>query len=234
MTLIEGETKVLTIVARDSAGVAIPNAPVVIRSGDTATVTTKGDSLVGVREGTVYVHVRFGTVVDSALVSVRAKGSGAASGPTGGSAAIDMGKATRPTILDSSRVYATQRDQQITQITKSVGLDAPSGRHLSGAVFAGMAAHSSNQSAAIVEDRTGVMYGGGGNLALFSWMHLDGEFKLGDLTATGTIGEPMKLTEADGNVTFFLSRGLAWVAATPCVARRPRSPIRLGRSRAAP
>jgi hypothetical protein len=213
LILSEGETKPLAYTVRDTLGNPINDARVVIRSQDTATVQPLDSGRVkGKKPGMIYVTLRYGTIIDSTTVNVRAKGDTTSSnlaGSGGDTTAANFDPPKFQTDVYLAR-YRRERDSALTAITTSEQFAKPSGRTFNASLYAGLASHSSNQrltaqdTTAIIDDRSGVMYGGRGQLKPFSWMSLSGELRLGELTAGGTIGEPMKITEASGEALVYL------------------------------
>ena len=213
LTLYEGETKPLAYTIRDTLGNPINDARVVIRSQDTATVQPLDSGRVkGKKPGTIYVSLRYGTIIDSATVNVRAKGDTTSSGTSGAgsdTAAANFNPPKFQTDVFLTR-YRRERDSALTAITTSEQFAKASGRTFNLAAYAGLASHSSNQrpttqdTIPIIEDRSGVMYGGRGQLNPFGWLSLEGEVRTGQLTAAGTIGEPLTVTEASGQAMLYL------------------------------
>jgi hypothetical protein len=199
----EGDTTPVRIIARDPAGVEVPNPVVTLRSTDeTIFIVVSGQRVLPKKAGTAYLVGRFGTeTMDSAQIIVRARSSARLASveetaranfrrPTFDTATIFRGyRAVRQNIRDS-----------IFDSSRVLGLKAP-GRLLSVSGFAGQAMHSFSDSTG-KENRSGFMYGGLAELAPFRFVKLSGEFRTGLLSSSGIAGgNDLTVTEAGGSLT---------------------------------
>jgi hypothetical protein len=199
----EGDTTPVRIIARDAAGVEVPNPVVTLRSTDESIFTVvSGQRVLPRKAGTAYLVGRFGTeTLDSAQIIVRARSSARLASveetaranfrrPTFDTATIFRGyRAVRQNIRDS-----------IFDSSRVLGLKAP-GRLLSVSGFAGQAMHSFSDSTGR-ENRSGFMYGGLAELAPFRVVKLSGEFRTGLLSSSGIAGgNDLTVTEAGGSLT---------------------------------
>src|SRR5688572_6828636 len=115
----EGDTTPVRFIARDAAGVEVPNAVVTLESNDSSVfVVLSRQRILPKKAGSAYLIGRFGTsAVDSAQILVRARSSARATGPGETEAAAFR----RPTFNTDSiqRAYRATRDSITTQIFDS-------------------------------------------------------------------------------------------------------------------
>ena len=209
LDMYEGETRPLTFTVFDTLQQAIANPRVTIRSTDTMTVAARDSGLLGKKVGQVWVTVRYLTYIDSAVVSVRDSAARATDSlRLGGSESF--APIVEPTYTAGlPEKYQNERKAMLDSIHNSGSFAPPTGKIWTAGIYAGLAAHSSNQSNAatanLIEDRSGVIYGGRTTVKPLGWMALTGDLRLGRLNSPGTIGEPLTIAEAAGDLTFFLT-----------------------------
>lgn len=200
----EGDQATVVVRARDAKGNEVSNAPVVLRSSDTSVFVVEGGLRIRARkQGSAYVHGRFGVATDSALISVRSLAA-AVGGVDTVAERRRVERFVRPTFPEDSlrNVYKRDADSARNQMFRgSVVARGASGRMFSLNAIGGTSAYTFKDSAAGTEKRSGVVFGGLGEIAPFRWLKLGGEFKTGTLTATETLGNPTRLTEASGSIT---------------------------------
>lgn len=199
----EGDQATVVVRARDAKGNEVSNAPVALRSSDTSIFVVEGGLRIRARkQGSAYVHGRFGVATDSALISVRSLSAAA-----GIDTVADRRRSAnfvRPVFPEDSlrNVYKREADSARNQMFRgSVVARGASGRMFSLNAIGGTAAYTFLDSLSGAEKRSGVVFGGLGEIAPFRWLKLGAEFKTGTLTATETLGNPTKLTEASGAIT---------------------------------
>ncbi|HJQ22079.1 MAG TPA: hypothetical protein VJ867_17175 [Gemmatimonadaceae bacterium] len=202
--LMVGDTGRVSAVAKDAAGNTISNPGLSFRSNDTSVVggvvTRSGQGWVARRTGVTYLVAQFGSIVDSLQVSVRAKGT-ATTTLAGSAAAITFARPRFDTAA-ARRVYAQRLDSAARAIRRSSIVKDVTGRMLSLSANAAQVSHASHISRAFTERRTGLMYGGSGELAPVSWARVSGDFRTGLLSTNQPTGEDMTVTEAQADITF--------------------------------
>jgi hypothetical protein len=198
-----GDTAPLQYAVRDPNGVEIANARVELESSDTSVfVVLSRGRILPKREGSAYARGRFGEIVDSGQVIVRPR---SVVNFSRDSSNVEQRAFVRPT-FDTERLlrlYAARRDTALKEIfdsTRIQGLKAP-WLSIAASAAMGQAYHSFSDSTG-KENRSGFVYGGGVDLQAFKYFHLGGEFRTGSLTATGTSGTELGLTEASGTAAF--------------------------------
>jgi hypothetical protein len=206
-TMYEGETRPLAYAVKDSLQLTIQDAPVTIRSTDTLTVAPTDSGLKGLKVGQVWIVVKYQNLLDSAVVTVR-DSTARATDSLRFDADVNA-PIVEPTYAPGlARKYQGERDSVMNAIRTSGAFSPPSGKIWTAAIYAGLAAHSSNQSnsttSELIEDRSGVVYGGRTTVKPFGWMALSGDLRLGTLNSPGTIGESLHITEAVGDVSFYI------------------------------
>ena len=200
----EGDQATVNARARDPQGNDVANPNITLRSGDTSVfVVESGLRIRAKRPGSAWVFGRFGTATDSAQVTVRSLAA---------ALAVDtmaerrrVANFVRPTFPEDSlrRAYLVTADSARNQMFRgSVVARGASGRMLALNALGGTASYTFSDTAAGLEKRSGVVFGGAADVAPFRWLKLGGDFKTGTLTATETLGNPIKLTEASAAVTF--------------------------------
>lgn len=199
----EGDQVTVTARARDAQGNEVSNAAVTLRSGDTSVFVVEGGLRIRARKpGSAYVFGRFGVAMDSALVTVRSLTA---------VAALDTNAErrrreafVRPSFPDDSlrNIYRLVADSARNQMFRgSVVARGASGRMWSLNALGGTSAYTFSDDTAGIEKRSGVVYGGAMDVAPFRWLRFGGEFKMGTLEATETLGNPTSITEAAGSIT---------------------------------
>lgn len=199
----EGDTTTVSVTARDATGADVPNADVRLRSSDTTVVAIlPRQRILPKKSGSAYVIGVFGTVLDSTLVTVRARGGRAVATNTEGATSTFK----RPT-FDTAAAHTRYRQRtdsaraEIFDSSRVVGLKS-SGRLLSFSAVAGQAAHSFRDTTGH-EQRTGLLYGGTAEVAPFKMLKLTFDFRTGVLSSSGTSGgTDLSVTEAGADLTF--------------------------------
>jgi hypothetical protein len=198
-----GDTAPLQYAVRDPSGVEIQNARVELESSDTSVfVVLSRGRILPKREGSAYARGRFGEIVDSGQVIVRPRSVVNFSRDSNN---VEARPFVRPTFdVDGlNRLYAARRDTALREIfdsTRIQGLKAP-WLSISGSAAGGQAYHSFSDSTG-KENRAGIVYGGGVDLRAFKYFQLGGEFRKGSLTASGTSGVELGVTEMGGSAAF--------------------------------
>ena len=205
----EGDQATVNLRARDARGQEVENPTVTLRSTDTTIfVLETGRRIRAKKAGSAYIHGRFGTAVDSALVTVRSLSAVAA---VDTAAERRLTEAfVRPTFPEEAlrNAYKLSADSARDRMFRgSVVARGASGRMIAFTGIGGQSAYTFSDSAGI-EKRSGVVYGGAVEIAPFRWVKFGGEFRTGSLAATETLGNTVALTEASGDVTF---RAFGWL-----------------------
>jgi hypothetical protein len=209
LTLYEAETKQLTFSLTDTLGFTLPDPKVTIRSADTSIAVPLDSGMIKARKiGQVWAYVRYQGLVDSAIVTVRDSSKRAEEEARNGGDSVRT-TVDEPTYAPGlAEKYQAERAALMDSIHGSGAFAPPSGKIWTAGIYAGLAAHSSNQensaTSKLIEDRSGVIYGGRTTLKPFSWMALSGDLRLGNLNTKGAIGEPLTVTEGVSDITFYL------------------------------
>lgn len=205
----EGDQATVVLRARDARGNEVENPTIVLRSTDTSVFVLEGGRRIRAKKaGSAYIHGRFGTAVDSALVTVRSLTAVAALDTA--AERLRTEAFVRPTFPEVAlrNAYKLSADSAREQMFRgSVVARGASGRMIAFTAIGGQSAYTFSDSSGL-EKRSGVVYGGAVEAAPFRWVKFGGEFRLGSLTASETLGNPMALTEATGDVTF---RAFGWL-----------------------
>jgi hypothetical protein len=200
--LAEGDESPVAVSARDAFGATVNNPDVRLSSSDTAVVAVLPGRRVAARKsGVAYILGQFGTLRDSMQVSVRVKAVANAGGGADAAGAVAF---VRPRFnLDSARArYRTRRDSAANAMRKQSVVAQYSGRMLSLSGVAGQAAHSTRLTSGFFETRTGLMYGGVAEVAPHRMLKGTVHFRMGTLLTNQPTGEDLKVTEAEGDLTF--------------------------------
>lgn len=207
----EGDTTPIRFVARDANGVEVPNPVVTLRSNDETIFTILGGRrLLPKKAGSAWLVGQFGTVaIDSAQIVVRARGSlRLASASEAAASSFRRPTFDTATINRSYRAIREASLDSIFDSSRVVGLKAP-GRLLSLTGIAGQAVHSFSDSTG-KENRTGLVYGGMAQLALFRLVKLGAAFRTGILSSSGLAGgNDLTVTEVSGIVSVHPTDNLA-------------------------
>lgn len=203
--MFEKDTATVQFSATDSAGALIPNPRFRIRLSDNS-VAKMIDSVrvVGVKAGQARLLIEYAGRTDTAYaVHVNPRSAISASD----AAAAASGAAFKDpavTFKDSIPKWAAVRDTVVTAIHTDPRT-AASQRNLVLLVngVGAITEHRSRPTAGVSEDRTGVLSGGSGMLVLFRRLELGGTARLGTLSTTGNVGEPLNFTEAEGSLGIF-------------------------------
>jgi hypothetical protein len=204
--MFEHDTSSVQATATDSLGALIPNAKFKIRLGDIS-VAKLIDSVrvVALKPGTSKIYLEYGGRVDSAkAVFVRQKSEAtAANAGLAGGAGADF-KDPAATFKDTVPKWAGVRDS----VFKEIHTDPRTAAGQRNLVFSvngvgAIAEHLSHPTANVTEDRTGVLTGGAGTLSLYRKLELGGTLRLGTLSDTGTVGEALAFSEAEGSLGIF-------------------------------
>jgi hypothetical protein len=174
--------------------------------------------------GQVYAYVRYQGLVDSAVITVR-DSTKRVEDETRNAGEIVTTTIVEPTYAAGlAEKYQRERAEMLDSIRRSGAFAPASGKVWTAGLYAGLAAHSSNQTssatAGLIEDRSGVVFGGRTTLKPLSWLAVSGDFRRGELSAEGIIGEPLTITEATGDVTFFIT---PWLGLGGGFARKSES-----------
>lgn len=195
-----GDTTSLMILPKEASGALAPVSAVQLRlSGDTGVARLTNDRrLIGLKEGQVWIHGTFGEITDSALVSIRPRGSLARAG-------VDNAPFTRPSWGDTAEVIRNNRmqvDTAMRRILAGSSVRASSGRMIAAQAIVAQASHAARLSSDLVEQRTGLLFGGRLVAAPFRFLRATGNFRLGTLTADeSTFAEDMDLTEVEAQLS---------------------------------
>jgi hypothetical protein len=212
LSMYEGETKPLLYTVSDTLGATMPDVRVAVRSTDTSVAVPTDSGMKAGKIGQVYVFVRYQNLVDSAIVTVNDSTKRAEDLARYGNDIVDV-PIVEPTYAPNlAESYAKQRAAVMDSIHSSGAFAPPTGKNWSASIYGGLAAHSTNQinsaTPQLIEDRTGVIYGGRTVIKPLGWMAITGDLRMGRLSTSGLIGEALTMTEAKGDLTFYLMPGL--------------------------
>ena len=206
----EGDQATVTVRARTAQGAEVNNPPVSLRSSDTAVfVVESGLRIRAKKQGSAYVVGRYQTAVDSALVTVRSLSAVAAVDTAAEAARVAEFK--RPSYdVESLRNIARRRaDSARTQMFRgSVVARGASGRFIALSAVGANSTYRFTDDVSGSEERSGLVYGGTGEIAPFRWLRLGGDFRLGTLTSSSTLGTDLSVTEASADLTL---QAASWI-----------------------
>jgi hypothetical protein len=208
LSMYEGQIKPLIYTVSDTLGIPMTDVRATIRSTDTTVAAPTDSGMKAGKIGEVWAIVRYQNLIDSAVVTVK-DSTKRGEEENAGSDAESSRPIVEPTYApDLAEKYAKERADAMDAIHRSGEFSAPTGKNWSASVYAGLAAHSTNQvnsaTSQLIEDRTGVIYGGRTLIKPVNWMALTGDLRLGQLNTDGIIGEQLTITEAKGDMTFYL------------------------------
>ncbi|MEX2177059.1 MAG: hypothetical protein WD801_00015 [Gemmatimonadaceae bacterium] len=195
-----GDTATLSIAARDAAGTTVSPELVRVRSTDTSVVRYIGrQRVVGLKIGNAFLIAAYESLSDSAPVSVQPRGMAAALTSSGSATSF-----VRPTYdLDAARARnRVQLDSVRNAILTSSPIRARLTRMISASGTVEQAAHAVRLPSALLDARSGLLFGGTVAIMPVRKLVLTGDFRTGTLTPTGSVTEDMRVTEADGRLTF--------------------------------
>ena len=223
LTLYEGDTKPLLFTVSDTSGMPLTDPQVNLFTKDASIAAPTDSGMKAGKIGQVWAIVRYQGLIDSAVVTVRDSTKRAEDNERAGEITeVPIVEPTyTPGLVDR---YQKERAAAMDSIRLSGAFAPPSGKNWTAALYAGLAAHSSNQTsgatAGLIEDRSGVIFGGRTTIKPLSWLALSGDFRRGELSTEGIIGEPLTITEATGDVTFFIT---PWLGLGGGFARKSES-----------
>ena len=200
---VVGDTSRIMVTARDATGVLINNAErdVVLRSSNPSVVAVMSDQrVVSLRTGTAWIVATLGTLSDSMQVAPRSRNTLAMGAGGSASARFD-----RP-VYDTAGARIRNRrqlDSARTAILRSSAVVRTRERYVQGSALAAVTSHSARLSSAVAESRSGVLIGGQLAAAPHKQFTFTGDFRLGTLTGDDGIGEDMRVTELDGQMTWW-------------------------------
>ena len=208
LTMYEGETKPLIYTITDTLGLSV-SGRATIRSGDTSVAVPTDSGMKALKVGEIYAFVRYQGLIDSTIIRVR-DSTKRAEDENRNAGDVAVTTIVEPTYEPGlAERYQKERAALMDSIHTSGAFAPPTGKNWSANIYAGLAAHSSNQvngtTSLLIEDRSGVIYGGHTTIKPFGWMALSGDLRLGKLNPPGVIGEPLNITEAVGDLTFFIT-----------------------------
>jgi hypothetical protein len=220
-----GDTATVGILARDATGAPVDiERDVRLRSTNTSIVAYLGRGrVVGLKQGSAYIVGTYGTLTDSALVTVRPKGTAAV-------ASANTGSSFERPRFDTAAARLRNREQLDSArraILRASPIRVGYNRFAAVSVYAEQASHASKVTQTVVESRNGLLFGGRAEVSPHPKLSASGDFRLGTLTPDINLGEDMKVTEVEGQLTFspanwFALRGGYTVRAqsTPLAAQR--------------
>jgi hypothetical protein len=223
LTMYEGDIRPLVYTVTDTSGTALTDPRVNLFSKDPSIAAPTDSGMKAGKIGQVWAIVRYQGLIDSAVVTVRDSTKRAEDNERAGE--ITEAPIVEPTYAAGlAERYQRERAAVMDSIRRSGAFAPSSGKIWTAGLYAGLAAHSSNQTssttAGLIEDRSGVIFGGRTTLKPLSWLAVSGDFRRGELSAEGIIGEPLTITEATGDVTFFIT---PWLGLGGGFARKSES-----------
>lgn len=195
-----GDTTALMILPKEASGSLASVSAVQLRlSGDTGVARLTADRrLIGLKEGQVWIHGTFGDITDSALVSIRPRGSLARAG-------VENVAFTRPSWGDTAEVLRNNRmqaDTAMRRILAGSAIRASTGRLIAAQAVVAQTSHAARLSGTFIERRTGLLFGGRLVIAPFRALQASGNLRFGTLSPDDeAVGEVMNLTEVDGTLS---------------------------------
>lgn len=200
---VVGDTSRISVTARDAMGVLInnPERDVVLRSSNSSVASVIGDQrVVSHKTGTAWIVATFGTLADSMQVAPRSRNTLAMG--TGGASTVRF---ERP-VFDTAGARIRNRrqvDSARTAILRSSAVVKSREKYITVSGVAAFTSHSARLSSAVSEGRGGMVFGGAVAAAPHKRISATGDFRLGTLTGDNSIGEDMKVTEFEGQLTWW-------------------------------
>jgi hypothetical protein len=200
---VVGDTSRISVTARDAMGVLInnPERDVVLRSSNTSVVSVIGDQrVVSHKTGTAWIIAAFGTLVDSMQVAPRSRNTLAMG--AGGASTVRF---ERP-VFDTAAARIRNRrqvDSVRSAILRSSAVVRTREKYVTVSGIAASTAHSARLSSAVKESRGGMLFGGAVAVAPHKKLSATGDFRFGTLKGDNSIGEDMRVTEFEGQVTWW-------------------------------
>ena len=200
---VVGDTSRIMVTARDATGVLINNAErdVVLRSSNPGVVAVISDQRVlSLKTGTAWIVATLGTLSDSMQVAPRSRNTLAMGAGGASSSRFD-----RP-VYDTAGARIRNRrqlDSARTAILRSSAVVRTRERFIQGSAMAAVTSHSVRLSSAVSESRSGVLVGGQLAAAPHKQFTFTGDFRLGTLAGDNGIGEDLRVTEFEGQMTWW-------------------------------